>query len=238
MSDGPLQGQRVLVTGGAKRIGREIALTLARAGADVAITYLHSTTDAEATRDELSEIGVRALAVQCDVREEASVGTAVGSALSWLGGLDLLVNNAGIFETARLEEVTVAQWDAMHATNTRGPFLVARATHSWLKASRGRIVNVGSLGGLKAWATHGHYCASKAGLHMLSEVMAKAWAPEISVNTVAPGMITFGEAGLGDKTPMGRDGTAAEVAAAVLFFATGPHFVTGQMLAVAGGLAL
>ena len=131
----------------------------------------------------------------------------------------------------------------MFETNTRGPFLMAKAAHGALKASQGRIVNIGSLGGIHPWATHAHYCTSKAALHMLSQTMAKAWAPEISVNCVAPGMIVQGEVNaayehFAQKTPMQRNGSAQDVAAAVLFFATGPHFITGQLLAVDGGLGL
>ena len=132
----------------------------------------------------------------------------------------------------------------MFATNTRGPFLVAKAAHTHLNAARGRIVNIGSLGGLHPWATHAHYCTSKAALHMLSQTMAKAWAPEISVNCVAPGMIvatgdlSAGYESFAAKTPMKRNGTAQDVAAAVLFFAMAPHFITGQLLAVDGGLGL
>ena len=116
------------------------------------------------------------------------------------------------------------------------PFLVAQAAYPHLKRSRGRIINIGSLGGIHPWPTHAHYCTSKAALHMLSQTMAKAWAPDISVNCVAPGMIVQGEIGAGyehfaAKTPMQRNGTADDVAAAVLFFATGPHFITGQILA-------
>jgi NAD(P)-dependent dehydrogenase (short-subunit alcohol dehydrogenase family) len=171
------------------------------------------------------------------------VQAAVAAVVAEFGGLDVLVNNAGAFETATLEEITVAQWDAMFATNTRGPFLVAKAAHPHLKAAHGRIVNIGSLGGIDPWSTHAHYCTSKAALHMLSHTMAKAWAPEISVNCVAPGMIVFGEVNpayehFAQKTPMQRNGSAEDVAAAVLFFANGPHFITGQMLVVDGGLGL
>ncbi len=239
----PLAGKRALVTGGAKRIGRRLALTLAEAGADVAITYRGSAAAAAQTVAELQALGVNALAVACDVGDEASVQAAVATAVAALGGLDLLVNNAGAFETAALESLTVDQWDAMFSTNTRGPFLVAKAAHPHLKAAHGRIVNIGSLGGVHPWPTHGHYCTSKAALHMLSHTMAKAWAPEISVNCVAPGMIVFGEVNpayesFARKTPMQRNGSAEDVAAAVLFFATGPHFITGQLLAVDGGLGL
>jgi 3-oxoacyl-[acyl-carrier protein] reductase/pteridine reductase len=239
----PLAGRRALVTGGAKRIGRAIALELAKAGAEVAITFRGSDAEAQQTVHALQAAGARAFAVNCDVRSEASVNEAVLAAVEQLGGLELLVNNAGAFETAVLEEITVAQWDAMFETNTRGPFLVAKAAYPHLKAAQGRIVNIGSLGGIHPWATHAHYCTSKAALHMLSQTMAKAWAPEIAVNCVAPGMIVMGEVDpayehMARKTPMQTNGTAQDVAAAVLFFAAGPHFITGQLLAVDGGLGL
>ncbi len=239
----PLEGKRALVTGAAKRIGRTLALTLAEAGADVAITYRGSEAAALATVAAMKSYGVRALALSCDVREESSVNAAVAGAVDALGGLDLLVNNAGAFETQALETISVAEWDAMFEVNTRGPFLMAKAAHAHLKTAHGRIVNIGSLGGLHPWATHAHYCTSKAALHMLSHTMAKAWAPEISVNCVAPGMIVMGEVNpayeqFALNTPMKRNGQAEDVAAAVLFFATGPHFITGQLLAVDGGLGL
>jgi 3-oxoacyl-[acyl-carrier protein] reductase/pteridine reductase len=239
----PLAGKRALVTGGAKRIGRALALALAEAGAEVAITYRESEAEAAATVAELEAFGGRALAVRCDLREEESVIGAVAAAVDGLGGLDVLVNNAGAFETVPLEKISVAEWDAMYEVNTRGPFLVAKAAHAHLKVAHGRIVNIGSLGGIHPWATHAHYCTSKAALHMLSHTMAKAWAPEISVNCVAPGMIVMGELNpayeqFALKTPMQRNGRAEDVAAAVLFFASGPHFITGQLLAVDGGLGL
>ncbi|MGA8939315.1 MAG: SDR family NAD(P)-dependent oxidoreductase [Acidobacteriaceae bacterium] len=239
----PLAGKHALVTGGAKRIGRALALALAEAGADVVITYRESDLQAQETVRTLQALGGKALALYCDIRDEASVCEAVDAAVAGLSGLDLLVNNAGAFETAALETISVAEWDAMFEVNTRGPFLVAKAAHPHLKAARGRIVNIGSLGGIHPWATHAHYCTSKAALHMLSQTMAKAWAPEISVNCVAPGMIVMGEVSpayeeFARKTPMHRNGRAEDVAAAVMFFATGPHFITGQLLAVDGGLAL
>ena len=239
----PLEGKSALVTGAAKRIGRSLALALAQAGANVAITYRNSEADAQATVDAIGEYGVRAAALHCDVSDAGCVERVVEAAIRDLGRIDLLVNNAGIFETLPLESITAEQWDAMQNTNTRGPFLVARAAHAELKRRRGRIVNIGSLGGIHPWATHGHYCVSKAALHMLTKTMAKAWAPEISVNCVAPGMIVNGEVDPGyehfaEKTPMQRNGTPEDVAAAVLFFATGPHFITGQVLSVDGGLGL
>ena len=239
----PLAGKTVLVTGGAKRIGRAIALALAEAGADVAITYRDSKADAQETLAALVAVGVRAAAIGMDVRSEASVAAAVAASAEVLGGIDLLVNNAAVFESAPLGEITVEQWDRVFETNTRGPFLVARAALPWLRAAEGRIVNLGSLGGSRAWATHGHYCASKAALEMLTKTMAKAFAPAVSVNCVAPGWVQMGEeerlaSSFAAKTPMGRNASPEDVAAAVLFFATGPRFITGQTLGVDGGLGL
>jgi 3-oxoacyl-[acyl-carrier protein] reductase/pteridine reductase len=239
----PLAGKTVLVTGGAKRIGRAIALALAEAGADVAITYRDSKADAQETLAALVAVGVRAAAIGMDVRSEASVAAAVAASAEVLGGIDLLVNNAAVFESAPLGEITVEQWDRVFETNTRGPFLVARAALPWLRAAEGRIVNLGSLGGSRAWATHGHYCASKAALEMLTKTMAKAFAPAVSVNCVAPGWVQMGEeerlaSNFAAKTPMGRNASPEDVAAAVLFFATGPRFITGQTLGVDGGLGL
>ncbi len=238
---GRLRGKRVLVTGGVRRLGRAFALALAAEGADVALTTRVLDEASAALVKQLEALGVRAFAVACDVTFPDQVSAAVLEAASLLGGIDLLINNAGIFEAAPLEDLQAAQWDAMYATNTRGPFLVAKAALPYLRAaSAGRIINIGSLGGLQPWVTHGHYCASKAALHMLSRTMAKAWAPEVSVNCVAPGMIVFpGDAPrLAGKTPMGRDGSPEDVVAAVMFFATAPGFITGQVMAVDGGLSL
>jgi 3-oxoacyl-[acyl-carrier protein] reductase/pteridine reductase len=224
MNPRPLQGKVALVTGAAKRIGRALALSLAEAGASVAITWRDSESEAAQTVAGLQALGVEA-------------------AVTRFSRLDILVNNAGRFETAALETISVEQWDAMFETNTRAPFLAAQAAYPHLKAAHGRIINIGSLGGLHPWPTHAHYCTSKAALHMLTRTMSKAWAPEISVNCVAPGMIVNGEVAeefehFARRTPMKRNGAAEDVAAAVLFFATGPHFITGQVLSVDGGLGL
>lgn len=240
---GPLAGKTALVTGAAKRIGREIALELARAGADVGITYLNSRVEAEESATAIRGFGVRGFAVRADLTQPEEIRSAVAAVVGEFGTLDILVNNAGFFESALMEDIGLEQWDRMFATNTRAPFLVAQAAHGALRSAKGRIVNIGSLGGIHPWATHAHYCTSKAALHMLSQTMAKAWAPDISVNCVAPGMIVQGEVGeayqqFAERTPMRRNGTVEDVAAAVLFFATAPHFITGQLLAVDGGLGL
>ena len=238
-----LTGTTALVTGAAKRIGRAIALELAAHGANVAITYLGSQSESEDTVRALAAFDVDVMAVRCDLRDPLSIEQTVAAVAEEFGRIDLLVNNAGTFESVALENISVEQWDAMFTTNTRAPFLVAKAAYTHLRAAKGRIINIGSLGGLHPWAPHAHYCTSKAALHMLSQTMAKAWAPEISVNCIAPGMIVQGEVDeayeqFARKTPMQRNGTAGDVAAAAVFFATAPHFITGQLLAVDGGLGL
>jgi 3-oxoacyl-[acyl-carrier protein] reductase/pteridine reductase len=241
----PLRGKTALISGAAKRLGRASALKLAEAGADIAITFRKSAREAQRTAAELGGWGVKAVALYCDVTDEESVKATIREAVGQLGGLDILVNNAAIYETVEFDKISTKQWDAIFATNARGAFLMSRVALSFLRRRRGKIVNMGSLGGLQAWARHAHYCSAKAALHMLTKVMAKALAPEIAVNCVAPGMIDLGESSaaafmrkMAKQTPMRRNGTAEEVAAAVLFFATAPHFITGQILAVDGGLAL
>jgi len=243
----PLTGKSALVTGGARRIGREIALTLARAGADVAITYRSSFSEADQTAAEIASLGVRSGAIPCDVRSEPSVREAVDSAATAFGQLDILVNNAAVFASADLATLSLDEWDAVFATNTRGPFLVSREALPHLRATQGCIVNIGSLGGLRAWAGHAHYCSSKAALHMLTQAMAKAFAPDVRVNCVAPGFIELedspieaaAEAGrFAARTPLARNGTASEIAHAVLYFAAHAPFTTGQILTVDGGLGL
>ena len=254
MAHTPLTGQAALVTGGARRIGRGTALALAAAGADIVLTFLASQSEAEETVRAVEALGRRALAIECDVRSEASVRAAVAATVARFGRLDLLVNNAAVYESTPLDRISIDQWDRVFETNARGPFLVAREALPHLRAVRGRIVNIGSLGGLRPWAGHADYCASKAALHSLTQSMAKAFAPEVTVNCVAPGWIEMGRmergrieegndsesaaARFAAKTPMRRNGTVDNVAEAVLFFAAGPAFVTGQILAVDGGLGL
>ncbi len=253
LSSKPLLGKTALITGAARRLGRASALALAQAGADVAITFLKSAREARETVVDLSGLGVRSFALRCDVTDEASVKGMMKDVGRELGRIDILVNNAAKYETVEFEQLTVRQWDAMFASNTRGPFLVAREALKWMRrdrgkgqpASEGKLINMGSLGGLQPWATHAHYCSSKAALHMLTKVMAKVLAPEIAVNAVAPGMIDLGEKSaaafmrrMAKQTPMQRNGRADEIADAVLFFATAPQFITGQILTVDGGLGL
>ncbi len=239
-----LSGKTALITGGARRIGRATALALAAAGADVAITYLASETAAGETMRAIKKLNRRAMALPCDVRSEVSVRSAIAGAVAGFKQLDIVVNNAAVFAKAPLERMSLGEWDTVFETNARGPFLVAREALPYLRAAHGCIVNIGSLGGIRAWADHAHYCSSKAALHMLTQAMAKAFAPEVRVNCVAPGWIDADgqppdtALRFAQKTPMRRNGTVEDVAQAVVFFATGPAFITGQILAVDGGLGL
>lgn len=240
-----LKGNTVLITGAARRLGRAIAIAMAQSGADIAFTYLSSADEAKQTQAEIEKAGVQALALQCDIRQQASIEQTVTSVLNRFKQLDILINNAGVFQTAKFESITAAQWDDVFAVNVRGPFLISQRCAPALKQTRGRIINLGSLGGEKPWATHAHYCSSKAALHMLTQVMAKALAPEIAVNCVAPGMIEADDERdpallkkLAGKTPMQKNGTPQDVVSAVMYFANAPHFITGQILTVDGGLGL
>ena len=233
-----------MVTGGARHIGRAIALGCAREGADVALTYLSSRREAGATVKQIEVLGRRAAAIECDVRDSRNVRDAVTSTLRRFGRIDVLVNNAAIYESLDFNEISPEQWRDMFATNTVGPYVVAQACRRELAKQEGRIINLGSLGGSRPWVTHAHYCASKAALHMLTQVMAKAFAPQIAVNCVAPGMVETGAQSakalrrFKEKTPMCANGSPEDVATAVLFFASAPRFITGQVLVVDGGLSL
>jgi 3-oxoacyl-[acyl-carrier protein] reductase/pteridine reductase len=203
--------------------------------------------------DTIGAAGGSAQFIPAELTDASSSLALAEQATALKGRIDILVNNAANYETAEFDKLTVKQWDAIFASNTRGPFLVSREALKWMRRSRGKgagpiegkIINMGSLGGLRPWPTHAHYCSSKAALHMLAKVMAKALAPDIAVNSVAPGMIDLGEKSaaafmrrMAKQTPMQRNGRGDEIAAAVLFFATAPQFITGQILAVDGGLGL
>jgi 3-oxoacyl-[acyl-carrier protein] reductase/pteridine reductase len=234
-----LEGQVVLVTGAAKRIGRSIALALAAEGARVAIHYNESRDEAERTAAECGGAPVFAANLE-SVNEIRAMFNRVAE---HFGRLDGLVNNAARFtefDPLKLEE---ADWDFIHSVNLKSVFFCCQAAAKiMLAADGGRIVNLSSLGALKPWARHAHYCASKAGVVMLTRALAKAWAPQISVNSVAPGVIPFDK--IDDRikrfiaaTPAKRAGTGEEIAEAVLSFLRSSRFITGQLVAVDGGLS-
>jgi NAD(P)-dependent dehydrogenase (short-subunit alcohol dehydrogenase family) len=160
------------------------------------------------------------------------------------GRLDGVVNNAARFTKFDPLEIEEKDWDFVHSVNLKAVFFCCQAAaRVMLQADGGHIVNISSLGALRPWQDHAHYCSSKAGVVMLTKCLAKAWAPKISVNTVAPGVIPFGNTDERIKkfiaaTPAGRAGTGEEIAEAVLFFMKSSRFITGQLVAVDGGLSL
>ncbi|MGA8142914.1 MAG: glucose 1-dehydrogenase [Candidatus Acidiferrales bacterium] len=237
-----LAGQVALVTGAAKRIGRSIALRLAREGADVVVNFATSKADAETVVSEIVAMGRRAIAVQADVSKRAEAARLFAAAEKEFGRLDILVNNAGMFFAAKFEELTDDQWDRIMNANLKSQFLCAQAAEPIMKRQgRGRIINLTSLGGILPWPAYTHYCVSKAGAIMLTKCLARALGPEILVNSVAPGTIQFpGEPPDQDyiqRVPLHRTGTGEDIADAVMYFATA-DFVTGQVIAVDGGRAL
>jgi NAD(P)-dependent dehydrogenase (short-subunit alcohol dehydrogenase family) len=237
-----LARQVALVTGAAKRIGRSIALRLAKEGADVVVNYATSKAEAEELTSEIQSLGRRAIALQSDVSRRADVHRMFAAVDEEFGRLDILVNNAGIFFEAKFEELTGEQWDRIMNANLKSQFLCAQAAASVMKRQgRGRIINLSSLGGILPWPAYTHYCVSKAGVIMLTKCLARALAPEILVNSVAPGTIQFpGEPPDQDyikRVPLHRTGTGEDIADAVMYFATA-DFVTGQVIAVDGGRTL
>jgi len=241
---GVLAGKVALVTGAAKRIGRSVALRLAAEGADVIVNYRGSQAEANDVAGQIAAMGSRFIAVQADVSKKSDVTAMFARVEKELGRLDILVNNAGMFFSAQFEELTEEQWDRIMDVNLKSQFLCSQAAAPLLRrSSQGRIINLASLGGLLAWPAYTHYCVSKAGVIMLTRCLARALAPEITVNAVAPGTISFpGDAPeLAEdyirRAPLKRTGTAKDIEDAVLFLIQSP-FITGQVIVVDGGRAL
>jgi NAD(P)-dependent dehydrogenase (short-subunit alcohol dehydrogenase family) len=235
----PLDGRVILVTGSAKRIGRAIALHLAQHGAHVAIHYGGSEAEARATAAECGNAPI----FKANLESVAEIESLFERVNKHFGRLDALVNNAARFTQIDPLKITEADWDFIHSVNLKATFFCCQqAAKRMLPAGGGRIVNISSLGGLRPWSQHAHYCASKAGVIMLTKALAKAFAPSVTVNSVAPGVIPFGEPDdrvkrLIARTPNCRAGRPEEIAEAVAFFLTSPDFITGQVLAVDGGLS-
>lgn len=229
----------IVVTGAAKRIGRVIALRLASEGARVVIHYNGSEAEARKTALECGDAPI----YQADLGNVEAIKALFERIAHEQGRIDGLVNNAARFTRIDPLEVTEADWDFIHSINLKATFFCCQqGAKQMLKGDGGKIVNISSLGAIKAWAHHTHYCASKAGVVMMTRALAKAWAPRISVNSVAPGVIPFGEPDERVKkliaaTPACRAGTPEEIADAVMYFLTATNFVTGQLIAVDGGLS-
>jgi 3-oxoacyl-[acyl-carrier protein] reductase/pteridine reductase len=233
------KGKRVLVTGAAKRVGRGIAIYLSEQGFDVAIHYGNSEKEAR----EVSDTCGGAPLFQADLTKVDEIRRLFSEVKHRFGLIDGLVNNAARFTMLNPLDITEEDWDFIHDVNLKGTFFCCQeGARLMMEAGSGRIVNISSLGGIRPWAEHVHYCSSKAGVIMMTKALAKALAPRITVNSVAPGVIAFNDVDqrtqrMIDATPMGRAGRANEIAEAVAFFLTAPDFITGQVLAVDGGLS-
>lgn len=235
-----LSDKVILVTGAAKRMGRGIALRLAKEGARVAIHYGGSEAEAQATAAACGNAPI----FQADLEKVSDIERLFEQAGNHFGRLDGLVNNAARFTEIDPLKITEKDWDFIHSVNLKATFFCnQQAAKAMLKTGGGHIVNISSMGGLKGWPTHAHYSASKAGVIMLTRALSQAWAPQVSVNSVAPGVIPFEEKNeerilkLVKQTPAGRAGTAEDISDAVVFFLTAPEFITGQIMAVDGGLS-
>ncbi len=240
------EGRKVaLVTGSARRLGRQSALALAKDGWDIVVNYAHSSKEAAATLKEIKAMGVDALSVRADITSSKQVNAMFNQTFGHFGRLDLLVNNAAIFPPSKkFTEITDELWDYVVSTNLTGQFYCSRAAAKMMEKRGGKIINFASLGGFQAWPEHISYNVAKAGVIMLTKSMAKALAPKVTVNAIAPGTIIIpGEESdeithIEEKRiPLQRYGEAGDIVSAVLYLAYA-DYVTGQIIQVDGGRAI
>ncbi|HUF11951.1 MAG TPA: SDR family oxidoreductase [Longimicrobiales bacterium] len=240
-----LNGKTALVTGGAHRLGRAFALGLARAGADVLIDYHASEEEAGETVAQISALGREAEAIRADISDGADVKRLVAACADRFGRLDVLVNSASLFHSAPVESTTDADWDRSLDVNLKGPFMLSRdATPLLRRDGGGVIVNIADLSAFQAWPSYVAHAVSKAGLVHLTRVLARALAPDIRVNCVAPGTVlpptgyTDAESDpRGARRVIGREGTPEDAVRALLYFVEA-DFVTGEIAVVDGGRML
>lgn len=232
----------VLVTGAAKRVGRAIAVRLAGAGCHIALQYRNSAEEAARTAGECRAHGVRVELFAADFEDLAAVAALPDRVLAGLGRLDVLVNNASVFERMTIEQFTLADWERTLRINLTAPITLAHAAHAALRAARGRIVNLCDAAVHTPWPEHIAYMVSKGGLETLTRVLARALAPEVNVVGVAPGVAAWPDgydmetrARLTQRIPLARAGTPEDIAAAVHFLLREGDYITGSILRVDGG---
>lgn len=240
-----ITGKTAVVTGGAHRVGRALALGLAQAGADIVIDY-HSSGDAarETVRD-IESLGRRAIAVKADISSGDDIRRLLDTAVSELGGVDIVVNSASLFERKPVADITESDWDRVMAVNVKGPFLLSQAAAPLMQQrGSGVIVNIVDLSALQPWPSYAHHSVSKAALLHLTKVLARALGPTIRVNAIAPGTVLPPDGYDGDDSGGGperrvltRNGTPADVLAALLYLVRS-DFITGDVMVVDGGRAL
>jgi pteridine reductase len=235
-----------LVTGAARRVGRAIALELARAGFDVAVHYCRSEGQAQDVSGLVRSLGRRAVPVPGDLADPDTPARVVEATLTSLGGLTVLVNNASVFDATDLDTWTAGEWAGIFQVNAIAPAMLSQAAAPHLRASgRGRIVNLTDILAERPARHLGAYCASKAALVSITRSLARELAPDITVNAVAPGIAVFPETysreqreALTRPVPLGRPGTPEQIAAAVRFLATTADYMTGQTITVDGGRSI
>jgi NAD(P)-dependent dehydrogenase (short-subunit alcohol dehydrogenase family) len=238
-----LQGCVALVTGAAKRLGRAVALRLAEEGADVVIHYRASEPEAQSAVAEIERFGRRGIAIAADLGSVADIKRLFDETAKQFGRLDILVNSAANFLPSSIVSTTEEVWDASLDSNLRAPFFCAQAAAPLLRRNKGCIINFADTGGLLGWPGYIAHSVSKAGVVMLTKVLAKALAPEVRVNAIAPGTITMPgdppewEADFIKLAPLRRTGAPSDIADAVLFIVRS-KFMTGQTLVLDGGRTL
>jgi pteridine reductase len=240
-----LAGRVALVTGGGRRLGRAIAAALAGRGARLAIHYHSSADGAESLRDEVRRDGGEAECFAADLRDAEQARDLPGHVVRAFGALDVLVNSAAGMRRLRLEETTPEAWDEIIALNLRALFFTAQGAAPHLRAARGRIVNIADLAGLEPWPAYAAHSISKAGVVMLTEVLARELAPAVTVNAIAPGAVLVPDDydaaqrdELARSTPLRRLGAPDDVVEAVLYLLERGGYVTGETLVVDGGRRL
>jgi pteridine reductase len=233
-----------LVTGGAIRVGRAITLGLAEAGYDVVVNYHTSESEALRVTRQVEELGRAAVVAPGDVSRAGDVARIAETVRESFGRLDLLVNNASLFPSTPFLDIEEGEWDRVMAVNLKGPFLMVKATADLLRQTGGRVVNLVDLSAFQPWVDHPHHAVSKAGLLHLTRVMARALAPAVRVNAIAPGAVLLPE-GLDeearrkarDRSSLGTLGSPEDVVRTVLFLERSP-FITGEVIVVDGGRML
>jgi len=241
-----LKNKRALVTGAGQGLGRSIALRLAAAGMDVALHCHSSAEHAQETTQRIAQLPVKSVVVSADLRDHAQIEAMLDRIQSDLGPVDVLVNNAAVFLPSSLDDFQQDVWRQTFEINVFGPAVLTHRIGRQMKSrGAGKIINILDITAEKPFASHAAYCASKAALASLTRSWAKALAPEVQVNGVAPGIMDwpdfFTEAQRRTyvrNTPLGRTGAYDDVTAAVLFLIKEAAFVTGQVIKVDGGRSL
>jgi NAD(P)-dependent dehydrogenase (short-subunit alcohol dehydrogenase family) len=238
-----LSGKAALVTGAGKRLGRAVALRLASEGADVAVHYRGSDGEAREVVEEIEKLGRRAEAMAAELTSVEEIRALVQRVANEFGRIDVLVNCAANFLPSSVISTTEEIWDASLDTNVKGPFFLAQAAAPWLRRSNGAIVNFADTAGMMGWPGYIAHSVSKAGMIMLTKTLAKALAPEVRVNAIAPGTITMpGDPPEWERefvkiAPLKKTGTVEDVAEAVSYLASA-KFLTGHVLVLDGGRTL